>query len=413
MTNGPISKVPFGVVWGCERYGARTGGSGRQLALSLEPISLSRKGRAAGYAIIGGMSYTPHNPPDRASADPGTDHRTLIPSGNLGVRGRELSLEERARILDELFFEDDRRVPYLWRFVGLIVFSSSIAAFGLLNDSGAVVIGAMLIAPLMTPILGLAAATVQAWMARQLESLAIIGGGALLAVGVGWVVARLLPTVDGDVTLPGELLARTGPNLLDLGIALAAGAAGGYVLVRKEAGSALPGVGIAVALVPPLATVGITLGLGRTDLTDGAVLLFVTNLACITLAAALVFTFAGFVPRFDRLLTRRGRWISFVITGIVVLAVAVPLGTYTAIQWSEARMADRVDEVVAEWDPTLTVDAVAVDHSASPLAVAVAVSGPQPPNDPDGLAALLSQQEGEEATVSVRYTALFTGTDNN
>ncbi len=359
------------------------------------------------------MSYTPPNLSERATADPGEDLRTLIPSGEFGVRGRELSLEERARILDELFFEGDRRAPYLWRFVALILFSSSIAAFGLLNDSGAVVIGAMLVAPLMTPILGLAAATVQAWMARQVESLAIIGGGALLAVGVGWIVARLLPEVDEDVSLPGELLARTAPNLLDLAIAVAAGAAGGYVLVRKEAGSALPGVGIAVALVPPLATVGITLGLGRTDLTDGAVLLFVTNLACITLAAAIVFMFAGFVPRLDRLLSRRGRWISFLITGIVVLAVAIPLATYTAIQWSEARTEDRVDEVVAEWDPTLTVDAVDVDHSASPLAVSVAVSGPQPPDNPDGLAALLSRQEGEAVTVSVRYTALFTGTDDN
>lgn len=142
-------------------------------------------------------------------------------------------------------------------------------------------------------------------------------------------------------------------------------------------------------------------------------MLFVTNLACITLAAAIVFMFAGFVPRLDRLLSRRGRWISFLITGIVVLAVAIPLATYTAIQWSEARTEDRVDEVVAEWDPTLTVDAVDVDHSASPLAVPVAVSGPQPPDNPDGLAALLSRQEGAAVTVSVRYTALFTGTDDN
>jgi uncharacterized hydrophobic protein (TIGR00271 family) len=330
----------------------------------------------------------------------------------LGVRGRELSSEERARILDDLFFEDDRRMPYLWRYVALIVFSSSIAAFGLLNDSAAVVIGAMLVAPLMTPILGLAAATVQAWTARQLESLTIIAGGALLAVGVGWLIARLLPEIDEDVTVPGELLARTAPNLMDLGIAVAAGAAGGYVLVRKEAGSALPGVGIAVALVPPLATVGITLGLGRTDLTDGAVLLFLTNLACITLAAALVFTFAGFVPRLDRLLTRRGRWTSFVITGVVVLAVAIPLGVYSWIQWNEGRVAGRVDDVVAEWDPSLMVDEVSVDYSESPVEVSVAVSGPRSPSDPDSLAALLSEREGEDVTVALRYTASLIGSDS-
>lgn len=360
-----------------------------------------------------GMSDTSADATEMATVDPGTDMRTLIPAGDFGVRGRELPVEERGRILDELFFEDDRRGPFLWRFVTLIVFSSAIAALGLLNDSGAVVIGAMLVAPLMTPILGLAAATVQAWTARQLESLAIIVGGALLAVGVGWIGVWLMPEVDSDVTLPGELLARTAPNLLDLGIAVAAGAAGGYVLVRKEAGSALPGVGIAVALVPPLATVGITLGLGRTDLTDGALLLFVTNLACITLAASLVFSFAGFVPRLDRMFTRRGRWVSFVISGIVVVAVAVPLATYSAIQWSEGRSKDRVDEIVAEWDPTLTLDTVEVDHSASPLAVSIAVSGPQSPSDPNDLAALLSEQEGEEVAVSVRYTALLASDDTN
>ena len=253
----------------------------------------------------------------------------------------------------------------------------------------------------------------QAWTARQQESLAIIVGGALLAVGVGWIGVWLMEEVDSDVTLPGELLARTAPNLLDLGIAVAAGAAGGYMLVRKETGSALPGVGIAVALVPPLATVGITLGLGRTDLTDGALLLFVTNLACITLAASLVFSFAGFIPRLDRMFIRRGRWVSFVISGIVVVAVAVPLATHSAIQWSEGRTKDRVDEIVTEWDPTLTLDTVEVDHSASPLAVSIAVSGPQPPRDPNALAALLSEQEGEEVAVSVRYTALLTGNDTN
>lgn len=355
------------------------------------------------------MSSTEETKTEVGSVDPGTDTRALIPTGDLGVRGRELSLDERSRILDELFFEYERRVPYLWRFFALIVFSTSIAALGLMNDSAAVVIGAMLVAPLMTPILGLAAATVQAWTARQMESLGIIGGGALLAVGVGWVAVRLLPEIDADVTLPGELLARTGPNLFDLGIAVAAGAAGAYVLVRKEAGSALPGVGIAVALVPPLATVGITLGLGRGDLASGAVLLFLTNLACITLAASLVFSFAGFVPRLDRIFTRRGRWISLVVTVVIVVVVAVPLTGYTVAQWDEGRSANAVDELVAEWDSTLTVDEVNVDQSATPAEYSISVSGPVPPSDPDGLAELISAEEGEEVTVAIRFTEQLNG----
>ena len=97
----------------------------------------------------------------------------------------------------------------------------------------------------------------------------------------------------------------------------------------------------------------------------------------------------------------------------MVVAVAVPLATYSAIQWSEGRTKDRVDDVVAEWDPTLTLDTVEVDHSASPLAVSIAVFGPQPPNDPNVLAALLGEQEGEEVAVSVRYTALLASDDTN
>lgn len=349
------------------------------------------------------------NMTDMGSVDSGTDARALIPTGDLGVRGRELPLDERARIFDELFFEDERRVPYLWRFVALIVFSTAIASLGLMNDSAAVVIGAMLIAPLMTPILGLGAATVQAWTARQLESLGIIFGGALLAVGVGWIAARLLPELDADVTLPGELLARTGPNLLDLGIAVAAGAAGAYVLIRKEAGSALPGVGIAVALVPPLATVGLTLGVGRGELAVGAVLLFLTNLACITLAASAVFLFAGFVPMLDRVLTRRGRWVSLAVTVLIVLAVAIPLTDYTVTRWTEARSAESVDELVAEWDSTLNVDEVRIDSSTSPTVFAISVSGPARPSDPDKLADIISAGEGEEVVVTIRFTDQLTG----
>jgi len=355
------------------------------------------------------MSNTNKNMTEAGGAGLGTDARALIPTGELGIRGRELSLDDRARILDELFFEDERRLPYLWRFVSLIVFSTLIAALGLMNDSAAVVIGAMLIAPLMTPILGLAAATVQAWTARQIESLGIIGGGALLAVGVGWVAVKILPHLDADVTLPGELLARTGPNLLDLGIAVAAGAAGAYVLIRSEAGSALPGVVIAVALVPPLATVGVTLGVGRGDLAGGAVLLFLTNLAAITLAASAVFLFAGFVPRLDRILTRRGRWVSLVVTLLIVVAVAIPLTNYTVERWTDARSADYVDELVAEWDSTLTVDAVKIDSSVSPTAFAIAVSGPVPPSDLDELADIISAEEGEEVVVVIRFTEQLTG----
>jgi len=220
--------------------------------------------------------------------------RSLVVSGPIGFQGKGLPPNERKRIFDDLFFENDRRGPYLKRFVVLIVLSALIAAFGLINDSAAVVIGAMLIAPLMTPMLGSAAAIVEGWPRRFAETFAIVIFGALMAMAVGFIVAVVLPRLYDGSPLPGEILARTAPNLVDLGIALAAGAAGAYIMIRSEASSALPGVGIAVALIPPLATVGITAGVGERDLAFGALLLFITNLLAIVLAAGITFSLAGF-----------------------------------------------------------------------------------------------------------------------
>ncbi len=95
---------------------------------------------------------------------------SLTPVGKLGFRGRAATPEERARIFDALFFEGEQRIPYLQKFFILMLLSSAIAAFGLVNDSAAVVIGAMLVAPLMTPILAIAAAIVHGWGRRALES---------------------------------------------------------------------------------------------------------------------------------------------------------------------------------------------------------------------------------------------------
>ena len=114
-------------------------------------------------------------------------------------------------------------------------------------------------------------------------------------------------------------------------------------------------------------------------------------------------------PGLDRLLTRRGRWASFAVTAVVVLGVAIPLAIYSSVQWNEGRVSSRVDDVVAEWDSTLTVDDVSVDYSESPLQVDVAVSEPRAPRDPDSLATLLSEREGGEVAVALRYTALLTG----
>lgn len=201
---------------------------------------------------------------------------------------------ERRRVIEALFHEGARMPAFLRRFASLMALSVTIAALGVLSDSTAVVIGAMLVAPLLTPVLGVAASIVMGWPRRVFRQTIVVSLGAVGSVGLAALTSWMIP---GDpLPLPSELLARTAPNLLDLGIALAAGAAGAYGQVRRQASDALPGVAVAVALVPPLAVVGVALQLGDLAYAAGAGLLFLTNVAGIVFAASVTFVVSGFVP---------------------------------------------------------------------------------------------------------------------
>jgi uncharacterized hydrophobic protein (TIGR00271 family) len=231
--------------------------------------------------------------------------------------------EERQRIIQNLFQEGTRFRYFAWRFAALMCMSVVIAVLGLIADSTAVVIGAMLVAPLMTPILGLAAAVVMGWPIRALKQGALAAVGAAGAIVLAALASAIIPGSPDPV--PAEVLARTQPNLLDLGIALAAGAAGAYSQVRRQASDAITGVAVAVALVPPLAVVGITLELGELQLATGAFFLFLANVAGITMAATITFIACGFVPP-HRLLSGNAaiatglRWV-----GVSVILVVLPL----------------------------------------------------------------------------------------
>ncbi len=173
--------------------------------------------------------------------------------------------------------------------------SAGIATFGLVLNSPAVIIGAMLISPLMGPLMGtgLALAVGDVYLgAKSMLNLAASTAAAMaLSAAVVWALPFHATT--------GEILARTNPNLLDLGVALLSGLAGSLVVCRGGGGggvTALPGVAIAVALMPPLCTVGYGIGSGwNWTIITGSGLLFVTNLAAIVAAAFGVF----FLVRMD------------------------------------------------------------------------------------------------------------------
>ncbi|NIV34594.1 MAG: DUF389 domain-containing protein, partial [Anaerolineae bacterium] len=195
--------------------------------------------------------------------------------------------------------------------------SSAIATFGLLQNSAAVIIGAMLVAPLMAAIFGLSLSIVRGDSRLLRRAASATARGMALSIGVAVLLTLMVP----DRQFSDEVLLRTHPNLLDLGVALASGAAGAYALCRKEVSTALPGVAIAAALVPPLATIGIGLARWNGEVAGGALLLFITNLVAISGAGGMVFLWLGFRPLPGK--ETRRRIFQGGVTGTILLLVAV------------------------------------------------------------------------------------------
>ncbi len=199
-------------------------------------------------------------------------------------------------------------------YIVLMLLSTFLAAFGLFADSTAVIIGAMLVAPLMTPIVSLAMGLLRAEQGMIKDSVWKIFVGVFLALLASSLLAYLLPY--SQTTL--EMNARVNPTLLDLGIAILSGIAAAYTKSFKEISQNLAGVAIAVALVPPLAVAGIGLGYSDFNMFFGAFLLFFTNLVGIVLAAVLTFEVLGFSN-----VVKSKKGFAFVI--ILLVIVSFPL----------------------------------------------------------------------------------------
>ncbi|MCO6451295.1 MAG: DUF389 domain-containing protein [Caldilineales bacterium] len=185
-------------------------------------------------------------------------------------------------------------------FLTMMALSTLIASLGLLLNSTAVVIGAMLVAPLMGAIVALGLGVVHG--DANLLKLAFLTTlkGVILAIPLAFVTGVLSRLIIPGIAMTPEMYARGQPGLLDLFVAIFAGAAGAYALCRQSVKASLPGVAIAVALVPPLATVGLSLALGDFGNASGAMLLFVTNLIGIAATGGLVFLLMGFQPEPSR-----------------------------------------------------------------------------------------------------------------
>jgi uncharacterized hydrophobic protein (TIGR00271 family) len=172
------------------------------------------------------------------------------------------------------------------------VAATLIAGFGLLENSPAVIIGAMLIAMLFGPIVGIAMALAEADLPLLRGSLVSEIAGATCVLALGFVIG----ISTRDLTIGSEILSRTSPSLLDLLIGLVGGLAGGFTFVSTGLGGVVVGVAIATALVPPLTTCGILLARQLPNAAAGAFLLFLANFAAIAFGAFVTFRLAGHRP---------------------------------------------------------------------------------------------------------------------
>jgi len=239
-----------------------------------------------------------------------TFRRTYFSSGR---RAKPLAL---AHLRQDLLAESDLD----WDYLVLVLGSCMIATFGLLSNSAAVIIGAMLIAPLMLPSRGVAYGILEA--DQQLIRASVVS--IVVGTGVAIAISAILGVTTGIAQYGSEVYVRSQPTLLDLGVAVTAGALAGFAKVEPKLSSTIAGTAIAVALMPPVCVVGLWLAKLNFTQSLGALLLYATNLFGITLACMVAFMLAGY-SSFDR--ARRPIGITLFFTLLLIF----PLG-YSTLQ---------------------------------------------------------------------------------
>ena len=223
-------------------------------------------------------------------------------------------------------------------------------------------------------------------------------------MGISFALVSVLPA--GSQVLTPAVLSRTSPDLRDLAVALAAGA---YATAREDVSAALPGVAVAVALVPPLAASGFTLAIGREDLAAGALLLFAANLVAIVLIGSVVLLASGLVPPGRRKAVSGRIRIGFLAAAAAAIAVSAPLTATTLANASHAQTTQAVNQAAVSWlaaDPALTLTGTTISGTL----VTVDVTGSTSPPPTTSLANTLSGVLGPGAAVEVRWHQTISAT---
>ena len=307
----------------------------------------------------------------------------------------QIEREQRVDLVDSV----QSSAAWTFDFLALMVLSTVIAGIGLIQNSAAVVIGAMLVAPLMTPLLGLGMALVQGNPVLARLALRSLGYG----IGVALLVGVLLGFGTGGFEEPTrEMLGRGGPGLLDIFVAFAGGLAAAYASSRPSLIAALPGVAIAAALVPPIATAGLSLSLGQFQLAIGALLLFGINMVTIILAAMVGLWAVGF-----RSGKKTSRWTA--AGGSAVVVAVILLGVYLSLnprhlELTETLPTGLIEDIKNALPAGYRIDDVAVAYDELGLQLNVGVLGAKPA--PESLAKQIRKVAAAHYRQSVRIRLL-------
>lgn len=260
----------------------------------------------------------------------------------------------------------------------LTILSCIIATMGLIQGSAAVIIGAMIVAPLMTPILAFSLGVVWGDLFLIKMSFVSIFKGVFWAILISSSIAFIVPLP----ALSGEIIARTTPSLFDIAVAIASGLVGAYGNANKKISNSLVGIAIAVALMPPLCTIGIGIGKLNMAVAGGATLLFLINLICISLAGAVVFWLMKVQPiSADQSQVTRRAMSQIVVSVIILAIISIPVAFFMVDGYrKEAAMSDAKNTITGEF-PELSVISTGITGEIRGNVLELSVTGVERPDN--------------------------------
>jgi uncharacterized hydrophobic protein (TIGR00271 family) len=281
-------------------------------------------------------------------------------------------------------------------FVVMLALASAIASLGLLQNSAAVVIGSMLLAPLMTPMIGMGLALNQANVALM----RLCGKSILLGFSLTLLISFLIGSITpfGE-TLSEEILARGEPNVLDLLIALFAAVAAAFAMARPGIAGAIAGVAIATALVPPACAVGLSLACGDPLNAAGAAVLFLSNLLAIILASSFTFLVLGIsaskaIPRHLRLARASQIGLFLLLVALVgplstKLVTQIGQGKNVTLAYPVTRAVSRAINTRVARDPNVEIMSIARPRASNSVLIHLASSMELPSSYANDLRAIV------------------------